>query len=86
MKDLVNLVMTDQPRNLGLQLNLDESDLNVVEKDLRNDHAAQLSKVLSLYMKESLSPSWVEVATALWNIKEKNRAKVIAKKFGIVIQ
>ena len=50
------------------------------------DHDKQLSKVLSLYMKQSLNPSWIEVTTALWNIGEKRIAKVIADEYGMGVQ
>ena len=83
-KELMNFVKTVKSIKLGLQLGVADSDLDIVEKDHPNDHDKQLSKVLSLYMKQSLNPSWIEVTTALWNIGEKRIAKTIADEYGMV--
>ena len=80
----MNLVNTNQPIKLGRQLGVAECDLHIVERDHPNDHGEQLSDVLSLYMRQSVRPSWMEVATALWNIGEKT-AKNISDKYGIYI-
>ena len=79
----MNLVTTDKPIKLGRQLGVEESDLDIVKKDHPNDHDEQLSDVLSLYMKQSVSPSWEVMATALWNIREKQTAQKIADKYGM---
>ena len=84
-RDLMNRVKTDQPIKLGRQLCVAESDLDIVEKDHPNDHDKQLSKVLSLYMKQSVKPSWEEVTTALWDIGEKRIAQQIADEYGMAI-
>ena len=78
----MNLVNTDRPIKLGRQLGVEENDLALVKKDQPNDHDGQLSEVLSLYMRQSVEPSWLEVATALWNIGEKRIAQTIANKYG----
>ena len=83
-KELMNFVKTVKPIKLGQQLSVEERDLDIVEEDHPNDHDKQLSKVLSLYMKQSLNPSWIEVTTALWNIGEKRIAKTIADEYGMV--
>ena len=80
----MNLVKTNQPIKLGQQLGVSENDLDIVEKDHPNDHAQQLEDVLSLYMRQSVRPSWEEVATALWNIGEKT-AKKISDKYGMAL-
>ena len=82
-KDLMNLVRTDKPIKLGRQLGVAGSDLDIVERDHPNDHDKQLSKVLSLYMRQSVRPSWEEVTTALWNIGEKRTAQRIADEYGM---
>ena len=75
--DLVNLVKTDQPIRLGLQLGLEGNDLALVKRNHPTDHAQQLEDVLLLYMKQPEKPSWKKVTTALWNIGEKRIAKKI---------
>ena len=84
MKELECLVKTDKPIKLGLQLDVDENDLAIVEKDHRNDHDKQLSKVLSLYMRQTVKPTWEQVAMALWKIRERNKAQRIAEKYGMI--
>ena len=56
-KDLMNLVKTDKPIKVGLQLGMNENDLAIVDKDHPNDYDKQLSKVLALYMRQSVNPS-----------------------------
>ena len=84
-KELMNLVITDKPIKLGRQLGVEERDLALVKKNHHNDHDEQLEDVLSLYMKQSVKPSWEEVTTALWNIGEKRTAQQIADKYGMII-
>ena len=55
-----NRVTTDQPYKLGLQLKVAQSDLNIVKKNHPTDHAQQLLDVLSLYIKQTVDPSWVQ--------------------------
>ena len=62
---------------------MEDSDLDIVEKDHPTDHDKQLSKVLSLYMRQSVRPSWEEVATALWNIGERRTAQNIADEYSM---
>ena len=64
-RDLMILVKTDQPIKLGRQLGVEDSDLDIVKKNHPNDHGQQLEDVLSLYMRQSVKPSWMEVTTAL---------------------
>ena len=82
-KDLMNIVKTDKPIKLGRQLGVEESDLDFVKRNHPTDHDEQLSDVLSLYMKQSLRPSWEELATALWNIGDKRTAQRIADTYGM---
>ena len=84
-KDLMNLVKTVKSIKLGRQLGVAEYDLDIVKKDHPNDHAQQLEDVLSLYMRQSVKPSWEEVTTALWNIGENRTAQKIADEYGMTI-
>ena len=79
----MNFIKTVKPIKLGRQLGVAESDLDVVKKNHPNDCDEQLEDVLSLYMRQSLDPSWEEVATALWNIGEKRTAQQIADEYGM---
>ena len=79
----MNLVKTDKPIKLGRQLGVEDRDLALVKKDHPTDHGQQLEDVLSLYMRQSVKPSWEEVATALWDIGEKRTAQQIADEYGM---
>ena len=83
LKELMNLVKTDQPIMLGLQLGVKDSDLALVKKNHPTDHGKQLEDVLSLYMRQSVDPSWEEMTTALWDICEKRTAQQIADEYGM---
>ena len=83
LKKLENLVKTDKPIKLGRQLDVDENNLALAEIDHQNDHDKQLSKVLSLYMRQTVEPTWQQVAKALWKIGERNKAQRIADKYGM---
>ena len=62
-----------------------ERDLAQVTRNYPTDHDEQQSEVLSCYMKQSVRPSWEEMATALWNIGENRTAQKIADKYGMGI-
>ncbi|CAI8019371.1 Stress-activated protein kinase JNK [Geodia barretti] len=81
-RDLVQLVRVDNPYNLGLNLNLNESYLNIVQKDHPTDHDAQLSDVFTLYLQQTEEPSWLQVVAALRAMGEKRLARTIMEKFG----
>jgi hypothetical protein len=82
-RDLVQLVRVDNPYNLGLNLNLNESYLNIVQKDHPTDHDAQLSDVFTLYLQQTEEPSWLQVVAALRAMGEKRLARTIMEKFEI---
>ena len=83
MKDLVNIIITNQPYKLGLELDIDMRQLNVLVANHPNDHARQLREVFLLYLRECEEPSWVQVATALRTIGERKTAITIMDKFGV---
>ena len=82
MKELMNNVHTVKTFELGIQLDLDLSDINTAMADHKNDARGQLVKILSLYIQQALDRSWLHVATALYAIGENKCAAVIEKKFG----
>ena len=84
-KDLLNLVHTTKPYKFGLELGIAKSDLDIAQKDYRNDCGGQLSEVLNLYLRQSEDPSWVEVVTALCTIGEEQSAKAIMNEYVVCI-
>lgn len=84
MKDLVNHVRVDNPYRLGLKLNLDRSDLNVVQRNNRNDYEGELDGVFNLYLQQTEEPSWQQVVNALRAVGENKIAKSIMDKLGKV--
>ena len=84
-RDLVQLVRVTNPYNLGLNLNLDESYLNIVRKDHPTDHDAQRSDVFTLYLQQTEEPSWLQVVAALCTMGETRLARTIMEKFGTYV-
>lgn len=82
MRDLVNMVHTTRPYDLGLELNINENDLDLVKVNYRHDAQEQLREVLQLYRRQTVRPSWQQVASALQAIGEVNNAATIAEKYG----
>ena len=82
MKELMNNVHTVKTFELGIQLDLDLSDVNTAMADHKNDARGQLIKILSLYSQQTMDPSWLHVATALYTIGENKCAADIEQRFG----
>lgn len=82
MKDLMNNVHTVKTYELGIQLDINENDINTTMVDHKNDAAAQLRQILSLYLRQTVEPSWPQVVNALYAIDECKCAADIEKKFG----
>ena len=86
LKELLSVVQTTNFFGLGLQLNIKEYDLNVIEKDNRGDVRKQMRLMFQQYLRQTVSPSWQEVATALNTIGEEKLADMIAKKYGVTVE
>lgn len=82
MRDLVSMVHTTRPYELGLELNINERDLELARVNYRSDVQEQLREVLQLYRRQTVHPSWPQVASALQTIGDVNNAATIAKKYG----
>ena len=82
MKELMNNVHTVKTFELGIQLDLDLSDVNTAMADHKNDARGQLIKILSLYIQQTMDPPWLHVATALYTIGENKCAADIEQRFG----
>ena len=83
MKDLANIIITNQPYELGLELNIDVRQLDILVANYPTDHARQLREILLLYLRQCEQLSWIQVATALRTIGERRTAKTIMDKFGV---
>ena len=83
MRELVNIIITNRPYNLGLELNIEPRQLDVLVANHPNNHATQLREVFSLYLRQCEEPSWVQVVTALQTIGEGRIARRIMANFGM---
>ena len=83
MKDLQRLVRVENPCDLGLQLNIDETSIKVIKANYPNDRSEQLYEVFTLYLDQTEEPSWLQVVAALRSIGKINCAKTIMDEFGI---
>lgn len=83
MKDLQRLVRVENPCDLGLQLNIDETSIKLIKANYPNDRSEQLYEVFTLYLDQTEEPSWLQVVAALRSIGKINCAKTIMDEFGM---
>ena len=81
VKELLNLVRVSDPHRLGLELNLGESSLKIVEVDHPTDHGKQLLDVFDLYVTQTVEHSWLQVVAALRAMEENRLAKKLMDRF-----
>ena len=81
LKDLLNLVRVTDLFRLGLELNVDSHDIQLVQQNHPTDHQKQLLGVFTLYLQQTEEPSWLQVVEALHVMGENHLAKKIMDKF-----
>jgi hypothetical protein len=81
--ELTNLIKTKNPSGLGLQLGLEQSEVETIQVNHPTDHARQLYGVFSEYLRQTEVSSWIQVVEALRAIGERKCAKAVMDKFGI---
>ena len=86
LRELMTLISTDRPYDLGVHLNVKGSSLDLVRANHPGDHGRQLTGVFNLYLKQANDASWIEVAKALIAIDDIKTAKTIMKKFGTYVR
>ena len=81
LKDLMHLQVSDWNR-LGLALNLDSYDLDIIEKDHRGDTRQQTLKMFELWLKAQPDASYQQLIKALHEVGDETVASFLSKYYG----
>ena len=81
LKDLV-LVQTTEWYDLGLQLGIDDTELDVIKKHNPGDLRACQREMFRAWLRITPSPSYQQLVEALKTVGEVNEADHLCKKYG----
>ena len=81
LKDLV-LVRTTKWYNLGLQLGIEDTELDVIEENNPKDIDACKRKMFKIWLRITPSPSYQQLVEALHTLGEITEADCLRKKYG----
>ena len=81
LKDLV-LIRTAKWYNLGLQLGIDDTELEVIEKHNPRDLEACQREMFRTWLRTIPSPSYQQLVKALQTVGEISEADRLCKKYG----
>lgn len=81
LKDLMHLQVSDWNR-LGLALNLDSYDLDIIEKDHRGDTRQQTLKMFEHWLKTQPNASYEQLIKSLYEVGDTTVANSLCKKYG----
>ena len=84
LKDLV-LVRTTNWYNLGLQLGIDDTELDVIEENNPKDIDACKRKMFRAWLRITPSPSYQQLVEALEAVGENSEADHLRKKYGKIM-
>ena len=80
LRDLVTCIRTTEWYRLGLQLGVDDYDLQLIQADKR-ENQEQLRCMLQTWLRVCENPSWEDVVKALKAIGEKNLGAKLQQQF-----
>ena len=80
-KDLMHLQVREWYR-LGLALNLDEYDLDIIRKDYQGDTKSQALAMFQLWLTWQPQASYEQLVKALHEVGDKRMVSVLCKKYG----
>ena len=81
LKDLV-LVQTIEWYDLGLQLGIDDTELDVIEKNNRGDLKACRRNMFRAWLRITPTPSYQQLVEALMAVGEGKEADLVCKKYS----
>ena len=84
LKDLV-LVQTTKWYNLGLQLGIRDTELDVIEENNPKDIDTCKRKMFKAWLRITPSPSYQQLVEALVAVRENSEAVHLCKKYGKII-
>ena len=80
-KDLMHLQVREWYR-LGLALDLDEYDLDIIKKDYQGDARAQALTMFQLWLTRQPQASYEQLVKALHKVGDERMVSVLCKKYG----
>ena len=84
LKDLV-LVKTTKWYNLGLQLGIEDTELDVIEENNAKDIDACKRKMFKVWLRITPNPSYQQLVEALQTVGEISEADHLCKKYGKIM-
>ena len=84
LKDLV-LVQTTKWYNLGLQLGIKDTELDVIEENNSKDVDTCKRKMFKAWLRITPSPSYQQLVEALLAVGEISEADHLCKKYGEIM-
>ena len=84
MKDLV-LIKTVKWYNLGLQLGIEDTELDMIEQNNPKDIDACKRSMFKAWIRITPSPSYQQLVEALQTVGETSEAHRLCKKYGTMI-
>ena len=84
LKDLV-LVKTTKWYNLGLQLGIEDTELDVIEENSPKDIDTCKRKMFKAWLKITPNPSYQQLVEALKTVGEISEADHLCKKYGKIM-
>ena len=84
MKDLV-LLQTSKWYNLGLQLGIEDKELDMIEENDRGDRDVCKRNMFKTWLRITPSPSYQQLVEALRKVGEISEADCLSKKYGKII-
>ena len=84
LKDLV-LVKTTKWYNLGLQLGIEDTELDVIEENSPKDIDACKRKMFKAWLRITPNPSYQKLVEALQTVGEISEADHLCKKYSKII-
>ena len=76
------LVQTIEWYDLGLQLGIDDTELDVIEKNNRGDLKACRRNMFRAWLRITPSPSYQQLVEALMAVGEDKEADLVCKKYS----
>ena len=80
MKDLITDIYTTRWYRLGLELGINEKEMNIIREDCKGDAEEALIRTFILWLKTE-QPTWWKMIAALRRIEENNLAYLLEQKY-----
>ena len=80
IEDLIDDVKTTQWYRLGLELEISQKEMDIIDEDCKRDTKEALKKTFKQWLKTE-EPTWRQIIAALRKIGENNCARELEQKY-----